>query len=92
MMTAVMMKADTRPASRGSSVGESCCIVAGTQTQEEIFSLEHTVAQTNRPCSQDVKSKTSFCYANVLLNVSLVLNQCAKITFITFFDLPSRKM
>lgn len=30
MMTAVMMKADTRPASRGSSVGESCCIVVSS--------------------------------------------------------------
>lgn len=34
MMTAVMMKADTRPARRGSSVGDSWTIVAGTKTQE----------------------------------------------------------
>jgi len=34
MMTAVMMKADTKPARRGSNVGESWAIVAGTETQE----------------------------------------------------------
>lgn len=32
MMTAVMMKADTRPASRGSNVGESCTIVGSPPT------------------------------------------------------------
>lgn len=31
-MTAVMMKADTRPARRGSSVGVWCRMVAGTHT------------------------------------------------------------
>ncbi len=34
MMTAVMMKADTRPARSGSNVGDSWTIVAGTKTQE----------------------------------------------------------
>ena len=31
MMTAVMMKADTKPARRGSNVGDSWAIVAGTK-------------------------------------------------------------
>ena len=34
MMTAVMMKADTRPASRGSNVGVLCTIVAGKKTNK----------------------------------------------------------
>ena len=37
MMTAVMMKADTRPARRGSNFGDSCRIVAGAQTQTEVM-------------------------------------------------------
>lgn len=49
MMTAVMMKADTRPASRGSNVGELGTILAGTQTQEGLLShFKHTAAKINR--------------------------------------------
>lgn len=49
MMTAVMMKADTRLASRGSNVGELGTILAGTQTQEGVFShFKHTAAKINR--------------------------------------------
>lgn len=52
MMTAVMMKADTRPARRGSSVGESWTIVAVTETQGTLergtFLLGHAVARVNK--------------------------------------------
>lgn len=48
-MTAAMMKADTRLASRGSIVGELGTILAGTQTQEGVLShFKHAAAKINR--------------------------------------------
>lgn len=55
MMTAAMMKADTRAASRGSNVGESGIFLAGTQTQEGLLShFKHMAAQINRPSLKNV--------------------------------------
>lgn len=52
-MTAVMMKADTRLASRGSNVGELGTILAATQTQEGVLShFNHTTAEINRLFTQ----------------------------------------
>lgn len=43
MMTAVMMKADTRPARRGSNVGDSCCTVARTHKQNTQVGLDTAI-------------------------------------------------